>query len=370
MTLTRTVALIIKPIGVVAMLAASPAQAADARNGPPVIVEDQPPCIGPECSEVWLDVVDQCIWASNKKQTPVVLVLSLANGATMQFMLKSATSYTAANAPYTPTKQCESIQNVVEAINKSQRNAGEAIASSPTMMEQLKTCHAANMAAQEANFKKDEYYGTGSRAVGRREGTLGLGGSFISTASIAYPIYNQRLKNGAGCLDAALHDIKSYAAAASQTIGSWTVSGANGVGKAVLTPSAITIPPSGGAASGANAITFQLQVEYNGPRTFPSQKGTFYGSSIYFSNGIVPANAVNTVFHVLADGKDVGQFGNGAGIGDLRAMFGADLAGLASAQQISVVANSSPTGNTTFFVANLQQTAAALAAIKTFANAM
>jgi hypothetical protein len=51
-------------------------------------------------------------------------------------------------------------------------------------------------------------------------------------------------------------------------------------------------------------------------------------------------------------------------------MFGADLAGLTSVQQLSVVSKNAPTGNTTFFAANLQQTAAALAAMKAFAAAL
>ena len=81
--------------------------------------------------------------------------------------------------------------------------------------------------------------------------------------------------------------------------------------------------------------------------------------------------APSAVFHVLADGKDVGQFnGNDTGVATvyLETLFGADLAGLASVQQISVTGNSPR--NMTLFTANLQQTAAALAAMKAFAGAM
>jgi hypothetical protein len=350
----------IKSIAVIAVLAASPALAADAPNDPPVTVEPQPPCTDPQCASVYLQVQDQCVWASNNEGSPVVLVLTLATGATVQFILKSGGSYSAANAPY-DNKQCDSIERMVQNINQHERNGGAALAGDATLVQQLKTCSAQEMAAREANVKKDEYYDTGSRMVPRKSAT---GGGFMSLQT--YPVYWLRLKNGAACF-AALHDIKSFTADATPTIGSWVVSGSSGIAKAVLTTSAITVPPSGGAASGANRAIFQLQLEYGGPRTL-AQAGQFLGSAISFSNGIVPFGLANTVFHVLADGKDVGQF-VATGI-DLRTMFGADLAGLASVQQISVVANSSPTANTTFFAANLQQTAAALAAMKAFADAM
>ena len=347
-----------KRIALVGALVASPALAVDAPNGPPTTFEPQPPCTGGECEKVFLQVQNQCVWAESSETSPVILVLTLANGATMQLMLKSPMSYTAANAPYKLPPQCESIENMVQTLNA--RGHGDALVGDTALLQQLKACHDQEMAARDAELKKDEYYSTGSRMVLRRS-TIGTGGTFRSTEG--YAIYSQRLKNGTACLDA-LHDIKSFTAAATQTIGSWVVSGATGTAKAVPTPAAVTLPVSGSPAPGG--IIFQLELEYGG--RFRSQGAEYQGSSISISNGMVPLSAFNTVFHVLADGKDVGQL-NGAGF-DLRTSFGADLAGLASVQQIAVVGNNAQTGNTTFFTANLQQTAAALAAMKTFTDAM
>ena len=99
-----------------------------------------------------------------------------------------------------------------------------------------------------------------------------------------------------------------------------------------------------------------------------AQANNFLGSAFFFPDGIVPFDFAHTVFHVLADGKEIGQFSGGGA--DLRTMFGADLAGLTSVKQLSVVSNGAPTGNTTYFAANLQQTAAALTAMKALALEM
>ena len=226
-----------KVIAVFAVLAASPALAADAPNVAPVTIDQQPPCTG-FCADVSLRVQDQCVWGSNGENSPLILVLTLASGATMQFMLKSPTSYTAANAPY-DDKQCDSIEKLVQNVNEHGRPGdAEGLASMPSVVQQLKTCNAQEIAAREANVKKDEYYDIGSHTV-LRKSTLGLGGSYKSTET--YPIYLLRLKTGATCL-AALHDIKSYTSYPSQTIGSWVVSVANKVVDAILDASSDRIP--------------------------------------------------------------------------------------------------------------------------------
>jgi len=343
-----------KTIAVFALLVSSSALAADAPNVAPVTVESQPPCTG-ECATVSLQVQDQCVWARNDMPSPVVLVLTLASGATMQFMLKSGKSATPANAPYY-NAYCDGIEKTQRLISEHEK--GRTIITGPDpMAQQLQKCHADEMAVRAANLKKDEYYDLGSRVV-RRKSSLGLGGSFMSTET--YPVYWQRLKNGGACL-AALHEVKAYNAATSQTIGSWIVSTADGVVKAVLAPSAIA-----SLAAGAAIATAQLQLEYRRGSLFENS-GIFVTSHL---GGMFPPSYT---FDVLADGKDVGQFhGNETFVatGDLRAIFGADLAGLAPVRKLSVVTNSPPTGTTTVFAADLQQTAAALTAMKAFADAM
>jgi hypothetical protein len=153
----------------------------------------------------------------------------------------------------------------------------------------------------------------------------------------------------------AANSVPSQPIGDTQTIGSWFVSGVAGVATAVLTDSAA----SGNA--GGVMPTFRLQLKYG--------DNSFQDSVIIVTHysRVLPSNVV---FHVLADGKDVGQFNEDSPAGgDLTAMFGANLAGLAPVQNFSVVINNSQTSNSTVFVANLQQTAAALAAMKTVADA-
>jgi hypothetical protein len=153
----------------------------------------------------------------------------------------------------------------------------------------------------------------------------------------------------------AANSVPSQPTGSTQTIGSWLVSGATGVATAVLADSAA----SGNA--GGVLPTFQLQLKY-GDNSFQDSL-----ISVTHYSKVLPSNLV---FHVLADGKDVGQFNEDSPAGgDLTAMFGANLAGLAPVQKFSVVIKNSPTSNSTLFVANLQQTAAALAAMKTVADA-
>jgi hypothetical protein len=154
----------------------------------------------------------------------------------------------------------------------------------------------------------------------------------------------------------------SQPAGSSQTIGSWIVSGAGGVATAVLTPAAITFPPSGSPA--ANMISFRLTLNYGENGNNP-----FQGSTVFVTHNSLPLPP-NLAFHVLADGKDVGQFYDNAIGGDLTVMFGADLAGLASVQNFTIIIKNSPVNNPPMFAANLQQTAAALAAMKTVAAAV
>jgi hypothetical protein len=357
MTMPLSEVAMMKAIAVFAVLAASPALAADAPNVSPVTIETPPPCTG-FCADVFLQVQDQCVWASNGENTPLVLVLTLSSGATMQFMLKSPTSYTAANAPY-DNKQCDSLEKMVQNIN--QHGQGGALASNATLIQQLKACNAEETAAGNANLKKDEYYDTSTRTV-LRKSTIGLGGSFKSTET--YPVYWVRLKTGATCL-AAFHDIKSYTSYPSQTMGSWVVSVTNKVVGATLTPAAITLPASGGPSPSPDVPTSALKLEYRHDSLFENSQ---IAVTIAPGSGVFAPSAV---FHVLADGKDVGQFnGNDTGVAavGLSTLFGADLAGLASVQQISVTGNSPR--NMTLFTANLQQTSAALAAMKAFADAM
>jgi hypothetical protein len=346
MTLTRIVALIIKPIAAVAvaMLAVSPALAAGAPKAPPVILEQQPPCSA-DCADVSLElkvVPGQCVWAQNISQSPRFLTLNMADGTTMQYFLRGSTSYYTATAPFTPTPQCASAEKQREAANNDKELA-EAEAGDVELRQKLQACSATATAAEAANLNKDEYYETGSRPV--------LG----TRRSENYPIYWLRLKNGASCINA-FHDIKSYAVATAQTIGSWIVSAERGTATAVVAPAAITVPaPAPGH--------FEIVLAYERLHTVAK---LFVGSTISFVTPDVTQFPINTVFHLLADGKEVGQLGAGF---DLTTIFGADLAGLVPVQKISVIINSSPTGNTTLFAANLQQTAAAIAAMKAFAEA-
>jgi hypothetical protein len=364
-----------KTIAVVAVLAASPALA---QQAPPSAIDvptvvPKSSCTGANCASVLLMVMsDQCLWAVNSEQSPIVLGLTLANGTAMQLMLKSSGSYTRANAPY-DNPSCDTLDKQVQAVNEHGRPGdAEALASMPGMVQLLKTCNANEMAAREANRKKGEYYEINSRTVPVRRKNL-MGSIVPAMITQTYVTYWVQLKNGASCFDA-VHDIKSYTADATQTIGTWIVSSANGRATAVLTPAAITVPLSGSPAPGADTVNIQLELQYGKLGTI-SPENTFKGSSFGFSHAL-PPYLDDTVYHILADGKDVGQFGGSAGVpgisgvGDLTTMFGADLAGLTSVQQISVVSKNAPTGDTTFFAANLQQTAAALAAMKVFAAAL